>query len=150
MLGRTINDMCNGLKSNHTFRPRRGPNVHKVESAISYDISYRLANFISCIADLLEPVLGESVPANLQESLLLLHGKIKFGVSTPLGCVISQEIFADRMVVSDLVEILGSAEERSSDFLRMLMVRHKEEVESYLSKLPAYFTNRYKTWISSV
>ena len=150
MLGRTINDMCNGLKSNHTFRPRKGPNVHKVESAISYDISYGLANFISCIADLLEPVLGESVPANLQESLLLLHEKVKFGINTPLGCVICQEIFADRMAAKDLVEILGFPEKQTSDFLRMLMIRHRNEVENYLSNLPDYFTKRYKAWMSRV
>ena len=150
MLGRTINDMCKELKSNHTFRPRKGPNVYKVESAISYDISYGLANFISCIADLLEPVLGESVPANLQESLLLLHEKVKFGINTPLGCVICQEIFADRMAAKDLVEILGFPEEQTSDFLRTLMIRHRDEVENYLSNLPAYFTKRYKAWIRGV
>lgn len=150
MLGRTINDMCNGLKRNHTFRPRKGPNVHKVESAISYDISYGLANFISCIADLLEPVLGKSVPANLQESLLRLHEKVKFGINTSLGCVICQEIFADRMAAKDLVEILGFPEEQTSDFLRILMIRHRNEVENYLSNLPAYFIKRYKSWISSV
>ena len=150
LLGRTVNDMCNELKSHHTFKPRKGPNVHRVESALSYDISYELSNFISCIADLLEPVLGDRVPTNLQESLLLLHEKIKFGISTPLGCVISQEIFADRMVVSDLVKILGFAEEGSSNVLRMLMIRHREEVESYLSNLPAYFTKRYKVWLQNV
>lgn len=152
LFGRTINDMCNELKNHHTFRSKKCPNIniHKVESALSFDISYGLANFISCIADLLEPVLGDSVPANLQESLLLLHEKVKFGVNTPLGCVISQEIFADRMVVNGLVEILGFEEERSNNFLRMLMIRHEREVESYLSKLPAYFTNRYEAWMSNV
>ncbi|WP_028263404.1 DEAD/DEAH box helicase [Atopobium fossor] len=149
MCGRTINGMCNELKSYHTFQPRKGPNVHRVESALSDDISYGLANFISCIADLLEPVLGDSAPVNLKESLFLLHEKVKFGVSMPLGCVISQEIFADRMVVRDLVEILGFAEEKSSDFLRMLIIHHKKEVESYLSNLPAYFTNRYEAWMQN-
>lgn len=150
MLGRTINDMCNELKGHHTFQPRKGPNVHKVESALSYDISYELANFISCIADLLEPVLGNSVPGNLQKSLLLLHEKVKFGVDTSLGCAICQEIFADRMVANDLVEILGFAEERSSEILRMLMISHKEEVESYLLNLPVYFTKRYEAWMCNV
>ena len=152
LFGRTINDMCNELKNHHTFRSKKCPNIniHRVEGALSFDISYGLANFISCIADLLEPVLGDSAPANLQESLLLLHEKVKFGVNTPLGCVISQEIFADRMVVNGLVEILGFEEERSNNFLRMLMIRHEREVESYLSKLPAYFTNRYEAWMSNV
>lgn len=150
MHGRTITDMCKELKAHHTFRPRKGPNVHKVESALSYDVSYELANFISCIADLLEPALGDSVPANLQESLLLLHEKVKFGIDAPLGCAICQEIFADRMVSNDLVEILGFAEERSSEILRMLMVSHREEIESYLSDLPIYFTKRYEAWMRNV
>ena len=150
MHSRTITDMCKELKAHHTFRPRKGPNVHKVEGALSYDVSYELANFISCIADLLEPALGDSVPANLQESLLLLHEKVKFGIDAPLGCAICQEIFADRMVSNDLVEILGFAEERSSEILRMLMVSHREEIESYLSDLPIYFTKRYEAWMRNV
>lgn len=144
--GRTLEDMCSELEQ----LLKRKPNNHKVEKALGKDVSYELTNFISCIADLLEPAFGNSAPANLQESLLLLHEKVKFGINTPLGSVICQEIFADRMVANDLVEILGFSEERSSDFLRMLMIRHKDEVESYLSNLPAYFTKRYKAWIHNV
>lgn len=146
MRGRTLEDMCSELEP----LLERKPNNHKVEKALGKDVSYELANFISCIADLLEPAFGDRVPANLQESLLLLHEKVKFGINTPLGCVICQEIFADRMVANDLVEILGFPEEQSSDFLRMLMIRHRNEAENYLSNLPAYFTKRYKAWINSV
>lgn len=146
MRGRTLEDMCSELEP----LLERKPNNHKVEKALGKDVSYELANFISCIADLLEPAFGDRVPANLQESLLLLHEKVKFGINTPLGCVICQEIFADRMAAKDLVEILGFPEEQTSGFLRMLMIRHRNEVEYYLSNLPAYFTKRYKAWINSV
>lgn len=146
MRGRTLEDMCSEMEP----LLERKPNNHMVEKALGKDVSYKLANFISCIADLLEPAFGDRVPANLQESLLLLHEKVKFGINMPLGCVICQEIFADRMAAKDLVEILGFPEEQTSDFLRMLMIRHRNEVENYLSNLPAYFTKRYKAWISSV
>ena len=126
------------------------PTNYKVEKALGKEVSYELANFISCISDLLEPAIGDRVLANLQESLLLLHEKVKFGINTPLGCTICQEIFTDRMVAKDLVEILGFPEEQTSDLLRMLMIRHRNEVENYLSNLPAYFIKRYKTWISSI
>jgi hypothetical protein len=144
--GRTLEDMCSELES----LLERKPNNHMIEKALGKDVSYGLANFISCISDLLEPVFGDRVLANLQESLLLLYEKVKFGINTPLGCVICQEIFTDRMAAKDLVEILGFSEEQTSDFLRMLMIRHRNEVENYLSNLPAYFTKRYKAWISGV
>ena len=146
MRGRTLEDMCREMEP----LLERKPNNHKVEKVLGKDVSYELANFISCIADLLEPAFGDRVPANLQESLLLLHEKVKFGINTPLGCVICQEIFADRMAAKDLVEILEFPEEQTSDSLRMLMIRHRNEVENYLSNLPAYFTKRYNAWMSSV
>lgn len=146
MRGRTLEDMCREIEP----LLERKPNNHKVEKVLGNDVSYELANFISCIADLLEPAFGDRVPANLQELLLLLHEKVKFGINTPLGCVICQEIFADRMAAKDLVEILGFPEEQTSDFLRMLMIRHRNEVENYFSNLPAYFTKRYNAWMSSV
>lgn len=146
MRGRTLEDMCREMEP----LLERKPNNHKVEKVLGKDVSYELANFISCIADLLEPAFGDRVSVNLQDSLLLLHEKVKFGINTPLGCVICQEIFADRMAAKDLVEILGFPEERTSDSLRKLMIRHKNEVENYLSNLPAYFTKRYKVWGKSV
>lgn len=146
MRGRTLEDMCNELEPLLECKP----NNHKVEKALGKEVSYELANFISCISDLLEPAFGDRVLANLQESLLLLHEKVKFGINTPLGCTICQEIFTDRMVAKDLVEILGFPEEQTSDFLRMLIIRHRNEVENYLSNLPAYFIKRYNTWISSI
>lgn len=144
--GRTLKDMCSELEP----LLERKPNNYMVEKALGKDISYELANFISCISDLLEPVFGDRVLVNLEESLLLLHEKVKFGINTPLGCVICQEIFADKVVAKDLVEILGFPEEQTSDFLRTLMIHHRNEVENYLSNLPAYFTKRYKAWISGV
>lgn len=146
MRGRTLEDMCSELEPLLECKPTN----YKVEKALGKEVSYELANFISCISDLLEPAIGDRVLANLQESLLLLHEKVKFGINTPLGCTICQEIFTDRMVAKDLVEILGVPEEQTSDLLRMLMIRHRNEVENYLSNLPAYFIKRYKTWISSI
>ena len=32
----------------------------------------------------------------------------------------------------------------------MLMVSHREEIESYLSDLPIYFTKRYEAWMRNV
>ena len=144
--GRTLEDMCCELEP----LLERKPNNHMVEKALGKDVSYELSNFISCITDLLEPAFGDRTPVYLQESLLLLHEKVKFGINTPLGCVICQEIFADQVVAKDLVEILGFPEEKTSDVLRTLMIRHRNEVENYLSNLPAYFTKRYKAWISGV
>ncbi|MDD4380559.1 MAG: DEAD/DEAH box helicase [Atopobiaceae bacterium] len=144
--GETIATMVSQLEERHRFSPRKGPNIQKVEKALGRDIGYKLANFISCVGDVLEPILGDAMSADLSESLALLHEKVKFGVESPLGCSVCREIFADRMVADDLVGILGNADQGSNDALGMLMLSHKREVEEYLAGLPFYFENRYKTW----
>ena len=144
--GETLASMVSQLKARYCFPKEKQPNIQKVEKALSHEISYGLANFVSCVADILEPVLGDFVPVDLLGSLALLHEKVKFGIESPLGCAVCREIFADRMVAGGLVGILGSADQGSSDALSMLMLSHEQEVEEYLSGLPLYFANRYKTW----
>lgn len=142
----TLSGMVDRLENRHSFPPRKKPNIHKVEKALGSDISFGLANFILCIADMLGPVLGESVPDCLPEALEYLHEKVKFGIESSLGCTICKEIFADRMVADGLAEILGSDERVPSQELKQLMENHEAEVERYLHTLPAYFLKRYIAW----
>jgi hypothetical protein len=144
--GETLAAMVTQLEKQYTFPRGKKPSIHRVEKTLNLDISYKLANFISCIADVLEPVLNGAMPLDLSESLALLHEKVKFGIESPLGCSVCREIFADRMIANDLVSILGNADQGSSDALRKLMRLHNPEVEAYLAGLPFYFKSRYKAW----
>lgn len=144
--GETLASMVDQLKDRHPFPQRKGPNIQKVEKALNDDVSYGLANFISCIADVLDPILNEAMPAGLSESLALLHEKVKFGIESPLGCSVCREIFADRMVANDLVGILGNPDQGSNEALRMLLSLHEQEVEACFAGLPFYFESRYKAW----
>lgn len=144
--GETLAAMVDQLKERHPFPPRKGPNIQKVERVLSLDISYGLANFISCAADVLDPILNEAMPAGLSEGLALLHEKVKFGIESPLGCSVCREIFADRMVANDLVGILGNPDQGSNEALRMLLSLHEQEVEACFAGLPFYFESRYKAW----
>lgn len=144
--GETLAVMVAQLKERYTFPTRKGPSIQKVEKALNFDISYGLANFISCVADVLELILNDAMPAGLSESLALLHEEVKFGIGSPLGCSVCRDIFADRVVANDLVGILENTDQGSSDALKMLMLLHKQEVEAYLAGLPFYFESRYKAW----
>lgn len=147
MNGDAIDQMVARLKSEYEFPPKKGPNISRVEKALSYDVSYGLANFISCVADLLGPNSEILASDDLSSSLSSLHEKIKFGVSTSLGCSVCREIFPDRMVANGLVRIIGVASRDSNEALAMLARLHQDKIKQYLSDLPEYFTKRFESWL---
>lgn len=120
--------------------------MNRLEGIISDHLQYGLANFISSIVDVLEGTSGNEAPKELAESLRLLQEEVKYGVNSPMGCAICSEIFEDRMVARDLVDILGHPEEASHSVLSKLFTVHDEEVIQYLNELPAYFKRRYSAW----
>lgn len=144
--GETLASVVGQLEERHDFPSKKKPNIRRVESALSDDISYRLANCISCIVDVMEPVVERPISVELQNALMRLHEKVKYGIASPLGCAVCREIFADRMVAGDMVEILGHADQGSGEALHMLTIAHAREINEYLPNLPAYFLKRFRAW----
>lgn len=119
-----------------------GIQVFDIDDICNKKISYELNFLIGNICDMLDNNVSAEFE-RLKDMLNILQKRVKYGVATKTAVSICETIFNDRVLATELTNIIGD-DNISSEKLLEDIKQNKEEVFSKLEKYPAYFEDRLK------
>lgn len=119
-----------------------GIQVFDIDDICNKKISYELNFLIGNICDMLDNNVSTEFE-RLKDMLNILQKRVKYGVATKTAVSICETIFNDRVLATELTNIIGD-DNISSEKLLEDIKQNKEEIFSKLEKYPAYFEDRLK------
>jgi Superfamily II helicase len=122
--------------------------INYIEVLCNKTISYNFSFLIGNIIDLLEIVdTDENDAVNPHKTLALLQKKIKYGVPSLTAISICENVFNDRFIVKEIVDMLKN-ENISGKEIIIHMRNISENIFNLLEKRPSYFSDKLEVILS--
>ena len=120
--------------------------VVDIERLVSRDVRFSFSHFVSCIIDAVDSNASVTTHHHL-EILTALQRKVKYGVPSLRAAAICEEVIDDRMIVKDILSIIGAAGSSDINVIKYEAISNQAKVEQLSSGLPTYCSKRILDWI---